>query len=229
MTIGVVCGFQAEIDCFYKALAIAKLDRSQFKIIPSGSSSARANGAANTLISEGCTKLLSFGIAGGLDPALGVGDVVFSSHVVTLLDEAYGKKAKGKIEKPNLRAGSRMVKGSMCGVDEIVCTPDEKAKIFKSSSAAAVDMESHAVARVAMKNGLPFFVIRSISDGSRDTLPAYVAKGVNPEGKPQVAPILKGLAADPFSLPLLLKLKNNTDTALKALEAASIRILPSLV
>ena len=229
MSIGVICGFQAEIDCFNKAIYAAGLDPKHFTIIASGSSSARACTAAERLVNEGCNKLLSFGIAGGLNPALGVGDVIFSNHVVTTMDESYGTKPKGKIEKPTLRAGSRTVKGSVCGVDTIAFTPQDKAKLFAATKAACADMESHAVARIAIKNNLPFFVIRAISDASRDTLPAFVADGVDAAGQPQIMPILKGLAANPFSLPLLLTLKKNTDNALKALEMASVRLLPSLM
>lgn len=229
MTIGVVCGFQAEIDCFNKAIRAANLDPQLFKIIPSGSSSKRAKEAAQHLISEGCSKLLSFGIAGGLDPSLQVGDIVFSSHVVTTLDETYGKRPTGKIENPQLRSGSRTVKGTICGVDTIAFTPMEKATLFAVTKAACADMESHSIARVAVENSLPFFALRAISDASRDTLPSYVANGVNAQGKPQIMPILKGLAAKPTTLPLLLDLKKNTDKALASLEAASTRILPSLI
>ncbi|MEP2943348.1 MAG: hypothetical protein ABJL18_09440 [Hyphomicrobiales bacterium] len=229
MSIGVICGFQAEIDCFNKAIHAANLNPQHFTIIPSGSSSERAREAAERLVNEGCDKLISFGIAGGLDPALGVGDVVFSNHVVTTMDESYGTKPKGKIEKPTLRAGSRTVKGSICGVDSIAFTPQDKTKLFAATKAACADMESHAVARTAIKNNLAFFAIRAISDASRDTLPAFVANGVDASGQPQIMPILKGLAANPFSLPLLLTLKKNTDTALNALETASVRLLPSLI
>lgn len=229
MTIGVVCGFQTEIECFKKAVNAAQLDLQLFKVIPSGSSSKRAHEAAQHLIREGCSKLVSFGIAGGLDSALAVGDVVFSSHVVTTLDQTYGIQPSNKIEKPQLRAGSRMVKGTVCGVDTIAFTPMEKAALYAATKAAIADMESHSVARAAVKNGMPFFVIRAISDASCDTLPAYVAKGVDASGQAQIIPILKGLAANPFSLPLLLNLKKNTDRALASLEAASVRILPSLV
>lgn len=229
MTIGVVCGFQAEIDCFNKAVDMSQLDPQLFMVIPSGSSSKRAHEATQHLIREGCSKLVSFGIAGGLDSALAVGDVVFSSHVVTNLDEAYGTRPSGKIEMPQLRAGSRVVKGTVCGVDSIAFTVLEKAALYAATKAAIADMESHSVARAAVKNDMPFFVIRAISDASRDTLPAYVAKGVDASGQAQIMPILKGLASNPLSLPLLLNLKKNTDRALASLEAASVRILPSLI
>ena len=84
MTVGVVCGFQAEVDCFWQAVDQVGLDRDAFKIIASGSSAQRGRQAADRLVQQGSSKLLSFGIAGGLTPKLRVGDVVFSNHVVTL-------------------------------------------------------------------------------------------------------------------------------------------------
>lgn len=229
MKIGVICGYRAEKDCIERAIAATGASAEQFEIRLSGSSSARAQTLAERLAAQGCAKLLSFGIAGGLDPVLAVGDIVFSNRVVTLLDEAYGQRPQNKLERLSIRSGCRMVKGSVCGVDTIAFTPEEKARLFAATRAAAADMESHAVAREAEKYGLPFLVLRAVSDAAADTLPAYVAKGVNARGEPQILPILKGLAANPASLPLLLRLKRNTDKALASLEEAATRILPSLL
>jgi len=229
MTIGVICGFQAEFNCFNKALLAARLDPRLFHVLVSGSSPAQAEKAAKHLIKARCRKLISFGIAGGLDPSLSVGDVVFATHVITTLDQSYGERPSTRIEKLQMRAENRTVKGSICGVDAIAFTPAEKATLFATTRAAVADMESHALAREATENGLPFFALRAISDSATDTLPTYVAEGVNAEGKPQIMPILKGLAANPLSLPHLLRLKRNTDKALASLESASARILPSLV
>lgn len=229
MKIGVICGFQGEIDCFQRALHDAELNPDNFSILPSGSSSARAREAAQHLLDEGCEKLLSFGVAGGLDPALRVGDVIFSNHVVTSLDESYGTRPSGEQKKIKMRASNQTLSASVCGVDMILFTPAEKAALYTTSHASAADMESHAVAREAQTRGLPFFIMRVISDGAGDKLPAFVAKAVNAAGQPQVMPILKGLAVNPFSLPQLLKLKKNTDQALSSLQLAATRILPTLV
>lgn len=229
MTIGVVCGFQAEVDCFWKAVDQAGLDHSQFTIIASGSSAIRGRQAADKLSEQGCSKLLSFGIAGGLTPKLRVGDVVFSNHVVTALDESYGKRpASRKLEALSMSA-AKSLQMSVCGVDDIIFDPTDKARIHQLTRAAIADMESHGVARAAHEAGIPFFVLRAVSDGVNDHLPTFVANGVNEDGTPNLKPILLALLKNPFRLGALLTLKKNTDTALASLEQAAIRELPKLI
>lgn len=229
MKIGVVCGFEAEVKCFEKAVAKARLNPAHFVVRPSGSSSKRAQVISQHLITEGCGKLISFGIAGGLDPKLLVGDVVFSTYVTTMLDEVFG--ARSDTKSPSLRLGGsgRLVTAGVLGVDRIAFTPSDKAKLYQISRAGIADMESHSVARAAQTEGKSFMVLRAVSDGAKDTLPAYVESAVSAEGKPLLAPILKGLASNPTTLPHLLNLKKNTDRALASLEETSARILPQLV
>lgn len=229
MSVGVVCGFQAEVDCFWNAIDQLGLDRDAFKIIASGSSAKRGREAADKLVKYGCSKLLSFGIAGGLTPKLRVGDVVFSNHVVTTLDESYGKRpASKKVDGLSL-GGAKPLQMSVCGVDEIVFNPTDKARLHQLTRAAIADMESHGVARAAQQAGIPFFVLRSVSDAVTDHLPDFVADGVNEDGTPNLKPILIALLKNPFRLGALLKLKSNTDTALAALQKAACTELPKLV
>ncbi len=229
MTVGVVCGFQAEVDCFWQAIDQVGLDRESFKIIASGSSALRGRQAADHLIQQGCSRLLSFGIAGGLTPKLRVGDVVFSNHVVTTLDESYGKRpATKKVDGLSL-GGAKPLQMSVCGVDEIVFAPTDKARLHQHTRAAIADMESHGVARAAKEAGIPFFVLRSVSDAVDDHLPEFVAEGVNKDGTPNLKPILLALLKNPFRLGALLKLKSNTDTALAALQKAASTELPKLI
>ena len=229
MTVGVVCGFQAEVDCFWQAIDHVGLDREAFKIIASGSSAKRGRQAADHLVQQGCSRLLSFGIAGGLTPKLRVGDVVFSNHVVTTLDESYGKRpATKKVDGLSL-GDAKPLQMSVCGVDEIVFHPTDKARLHQLTRAAIADIESHGVARAAKEAGIPFFVLRSVSDAVGDYLPEFVANGVNEDGTPNLKPILLALLKNPFRLGALLKLKGNTDTALAALQSAACRELPKIV
>ena len=118
---------------------------------------------------------------------------------------------------------------SVCGVDEIVFNPTDKARLHQHTRAAIADMESHGVARAAKEAGIPFFVLRSLSDAVGDHLPEFVAEGVNEDGTPNLKPILLALLKNPFRLGAFLKLKGNTDTALSALQKAACSELPKLV
>lgn len=229
MTIGVVCGFQAEVDCFWRAVDKAGLDRRQCNIVASGSSAIRGRQAADQLARQGCGKLLSFGIAGGLTPKLRVGDVVFSNHVVTALDESYGKRPTPKKVAELSMVAAKSMHMSVAGVDDIVFEPQDKARLHQLTRAAIADMESHGVARAAHEAGVPFFVLRAVSDAVDDHLPDFVANGVNEDGTPNLKPILLALLKNPLRLGALLTLKKNTDAALAALEKAAVRELPKLL
>ncbi len=228
--IGILCGFKDEVLSFQRVAKQLGLNERQFLIEASGSSSTRAQHHAQNLVKKGAKTLISYGISGGLHPQLIAGDVIFSNHIVTTLDESYGTRAQKKEEKlMRLNAGPRIIQGTLCGVDEIVFTPDEKSRLFKISRAHAADMESHAIARIASQNSLPFFGLRAISDTAKDTLPFYLANSVDETGTPQIGVVLKGLLSNPLSLPHLLKIGKNTKFALERLEEAGLRTLPNLI
>ncbi|MEO1066071.1 MAG: hypothetical protein AAFW47_01705 [Pseudomonadota bacterium] len=228
MKIGVVCGFDGEIACFERAIAQTGLDPSAFSIMASGASAERARACAEYLVELGAKKLISFGICGGLDPHLQIGDVVFSAHVITTLDESYGARQAPRKQALRLATGSQLMSATVCGVDDIVFHPNAKSALFGSTGAGVADMESHAVARTAHAHSIPFYVLRSISDAARDELPTYLSSGVSESGKPRLTSILAGLARRPSTLSLLLRLQKNTKTALKSLEQATVKLMPAL-
>ena len=114
---------------------------------------------------RGCTALLSFGLAGGLDPRLRprtsfsrkrssmarAGDRWSAATGIASSAIAYGRPA---CRSPRRRSGQRPA------ADEAA---DKQAAAVRHA-ASAVDMESHVVARVAMRASLPFLVVRSIAD-----------------------------------------------------------------
>ncbi|HWU00513.1 MAG TPA: hypothetical protein VN229_22945, partial [Terriglobales bacterium] len=73
MTLGVVTGLQSE------ARLVAGLP---LRVISGGGQAEVTRRKIDTLIAEGVRGLVSFGIAGGLDPALRTGDLVVSATVV---------------------------------------------------------------------------------------------------------------------------------------------------
>src|SRR5690606_38896968 len=56
--------------------------------------------------------------------------------------------------------------------------------------AAAVDLESGAIAAAAEHAAVPFAVIRAVADGPDDELPAEVSSWVGPDGETRLAPVL---------------------------------------
>jgi nucleoside phosphorylase len=183
------------------------------RVAISGARPDAAERAAERFVAEGARLIVSFGIAGALDPTLRAGDIVLASHV-----------ADGEASYPCVRlAGQgRAVwrEGPVLGSDRLIGDPAEKARLARGG-ALAVDMESHRVARAAAAGGIPVAVLRAVSDTSLQRLPAFVAGAVRPDGTPRLAPILAGLARNPRALGDLVALHHGTRAALRALAASA--------
>ena len=147
----------------------------------------KVNAAALTqaLLSAGATRLLFTGVAGAVDPALAVGDVVISSdtvqHDVDVTGLGYQPgEVPGSgtfwsadpelIEAARAAAqelkGARTVVGRVASGDAFVASPEATARIARAFGAACTEMEGAAVAQVCARWGAPFVVVRSISDSA---------------------------------------------------------------
>ena len=129
----------------------------------SGVGDARAENAAHRLVDRGATALVSWGVAGGLDPDLEPGTVVLPDAVVhadgssSPVDEAWRdrllERVSGRVVISTL---------SLYHASSVITSPDEKRAVYERVGAGAVDMESAAVAAVATETGIPFVVVRVV-------------------------------------------------------------------
>ena len=102
-----------------------------------------------------------------------------------------------------------------------VADAKEKAALFASSGAAAVDMESAIVARIAQRHRIPFAILRVILDPADRSLPSVALKALGAEGTIDFAGLLVGLLARPGQIFPLLRLAQDARRALLALRQAS--------
>ncbi len=158
--------------------------------------------------------IVSFGIAGALAPLLKVGDTVIATHVVHgeeryPTDAAWTAALRAKLP----RAHSVI----LAGHDQIVSHVDGKRRLFALSGAHAVDMESHIAARAAARHGLPFAVLRTISDAARTGLPPAALLPLKASGKPRMLRILGSVATEPSQIGDLLKTGRESGRAFRAL------------
>jgi len=151
---------------------------------------------------QGYRGIISFGVAGGLAAHLRTGDWVVASSVV---------EAQGPI--PTDAGWSRRLldaigdahHGPILGVDTPVAEPETKRQLHRTSGAAAVDMESHIVARLAAAHGLAFTALRVIVDPVERTIPPAALVGMGPNACADTGAILRELIARPRQLPLLAR------------------------
>src|SRR5689334_9870845 len=100
--------------------------------------------------------VISFGVAGGLDPALKSGDVVVATEVLAGDDRWLAGLSLNEdlIASVGLGlgfGGRRIVRGRLAGTEELVFHRHTKAALHSETGAAAVDMESHIAADYAAR------------------------------------------------------------------------------
>jgi hopanoid-associated phosphorylase len=163
------------------------------------------------VLAGSATALLSSGLAGALTPDLDVGDVVIGSACfgVDTTPSAFAGQLARWLPEARL--------GLIAAGDIPAATADEKQLLYARTSALAVDMESHVVARVAARYGLPFAALRVISDTANESLPPAALAGMQPDGRVAIGPVIAALARNPRQLPSLVRTARNADKAFRTL------------
>ena len=162
----------------------------------------------------GARGVVSFGVCGALDPSLAVGDLVIADGVDALAaDPAW--RAELRQSLPNSRGGLA------AGGNAIVGSVAAKTALRQSTGASIVDMESRAVAQAAAAAGLPFLVVRAVSDTAAFALPRAAQAGFRPDGEPDIAAVLRALALRPWELPALIRTASDAEKAFRSLTRAA--------
>jgi len=148
-----------------------------------------ARAAAQGLVTQGVSALVSVGVAGGLAPEIESGHIILPSQLL----QTDGRRVLGAWE-PDIDGiddahqcltdnGIPVRRGKVLTVSDGVLTRDAKAALFAQFRGLAVDMESAAVARVASEAGLPFFGLRAICDPAEKTVPSELYEVLDSGGK----------------------------------------------
>jgi adenosylhomocysteine nucleosidase len=178
---------------------------------------AGAREAAEALAGQGVRALMSFGLAGGLDPAFAAGMLVVPERIVS----AEGMWAA---DPALTEACGGATADSLFAGPEIVASAWEKAALHRLTGAAAIDLESGEVAAAASRHGLPFVVVRAICDPAERDLPPAALAALNSAGAIGVGRVLVSLLRAPWQLPLLLALARDAAAARRALAAVAANI-----
>ena len=221
--IGVVTGLMTEARCLEGTKASATPI-----VYCSGSSAARARDGARQLAASGVAGLLSFGIAGGLDPKLSPGTLVLASEIVAPDGTRFDSSREWR---ERLRAGAwsqcDFETGAIAGANEAVMTAAGKRALYEKTGAVAVDMESLAVAEAAREAGIPFMALRAIADPANRNVPAWALAGVHPDGRTRPFKVLGRVLIRPWEVPALFALARDAEAAFDALRR--VADLPALL
>ena len=163
---------------------------------------------------DGALGVISIGLGGALATGLKPGDWVVGDAALDG-EIRYPTDPEWTYRLVQRLPGAR--RGPVVGSDVMVADAAAKAALHATTGALAVDMESHIAARVAARQGLPFAVARTVSDGADRALPKAAQAGMKPDGGMDVWGVIRALARDPRELPALIRTGLEAETAFRAL------------
>jgi len=146
---------------------------------------------AHTLINDfGCTKIINTGVAGSLDNAIDIGDIVVSTDAVQHdFDVTPIGFERGEIPYTGLYAFPadetlralavsavhssapeiQVFEGRVCSGDQFIASREQKETILSNFGGECCEMEGGAIAQACYLNNTPFVIIRAISDKADDS------------------------------------------------------------
>ncbi len=180
--------------------------RSGWLVGVGGGDPAGAKAAAQAMLRAGADGLISLGLAGGLNPALAPGDVVVPSAVIVdgvrhAVDPALADRLGG--------ADGRAILGTTA----VVATGAEKERLWRTTGAVAADLESGAVALVALSAGVPFAALRVICDPADRDLPPAALVALGRTGAIGLGRVMLSVLRHPGQVPALLRLAGDARAA----------------
>jgi len=185
----------------------------------SGAGPVNAEAAAELLIAEGATRLISWGCAAALSAALKPGDLILADKLIDAGNSEIAVTADWLDHtKKSLADVVAVQSGHLAESLNLVSTGKDKRQLHANTGAVAVDMESSAVAKAARQKSLPFLAIRAIADPVTMDLPRAIGYSLNGQGDVMMGKLLLFLFLHPTELPGLIKLGLHFNAAKKTLK-----------
>ena len=159
-------------------------------VVQCGVGKVNAAMCAQILVSVyGVTHIVNTGIAGSLCAELDIGDLVISKDAIHHdFDLRFWGRPVGQVPGFNVTAfpaDEKMMAfaqdaaesvnpghtkiGRVASGDQFICSKEQKEKIIADTGAVCAEMEGASIAHVAYRNGIPFVIIRAISDKADDS------------------------------------------------------------
>lgn len=167
------------------------LCRKECTVVCSGIGKVNAAACAQILADRfGVSMIMNTGIAGGLHEEVNVGDIVLSTdavqHDMDCVGFGYAPGVIPRMKESFFRAAPELVdlaeqccreenpeigvfRGRVASGDCFVSSAQKKAEIREKFDAWCCEMEGAAIAQTAYLNGLPWIIIRAISDKADGT------------------------------------------------------------
>jgi len=210
----VCCALKQEVAPFRRAGG----DRPGVSILVTGIGRQNAEGSLRKfLVGHLPKQVFTCGFAGGLNPELKLGDVIFE------LSAAETPSAVHDLQSKLIAAGAKPV-NFFCA-DRIAITVAEKKRLRQETGADAVEMESAAIHAVCRTHCVPCATVRAISDVADVDLPLDFNRLAKPDRSLDYGKLLLALATTPQKTSALMTLRTNATLAAGRLAAVLAAVI----
>ena len=149
--------------------------------------------------------VLTCGFAGGLNPVLNSGTVIFSSANDTITQGIASKQIRV---------------GRFHEIDRVATTAAEKHSLFKQTGADAIEMESGSISALCAARNIPCAIVRVILDSANEDLPLDFNQLMNRHQEMNYWRLTAAIARSPAKIGGLLKLQKQSKSAAQNLAKA---------
>jgi nucleoside phosphorylase len=225
--VGVLAAMPIELRPFAKALSLQRepwVDRSSVWRGRVGSTAvtagitgigpARAMETTRRLLGSFAVDLVvMIGVAGGLDPSLGIGDLVVPESV---LDGATGRHYRPTTPVGHTPAG-------VLHTSATIVHDDAEFDRLRAAGVVALDMETAGVGAVCEAEHRPWYVFRAVSDRVADGIVDQSSLAMTrPDGSADLGAVARLVLRRPRVLGQLVKLGRDTARATAAISGAAV-------
>jgi adenosylhomocysteine nucleosidase len=216
-------------------------DKSGISILLTGIGRKNAERSVREFLAGNSPNLvLTCGFAGGLNPDLKLGDVVFEIFPPSSRGDEAQIKIGNQSEPPSafaplrrdahvggyeklIAAGAKPAK-IFCA-DRIATTAAEKKKLRAETGADAVEMESGALHAVCRERGIPCITVRVVSDTAGEDLPLDFNQLSKPDQNLDYGKLAWAIVKSPGKIGALLQLQKKTRFAAERLASVLEKIV----
>ncbi|MDO3401588.1 5'-methylthioadenosine/adenosylhomocysteine nucleosidase [Mycolicibacterium neoaurum] len=208
MTVGLICAVPEELEHLRAMLtndAWTDIGGAEFgcghldgvSVVLAGAGMGKVNAAVVTTLLVhhfGCSSVMFSGVAGGLDPALAIGDIVIADRVIQIdagmiesgrlavyqaghvefinptdslgyqVNSDLLARVRAALSDLDAPGSPRLAYGLVLTGDQYLHCEDTRARLHDRYGALAFEMEGGAVAQVCTRFSVPWLVIRALSD-----------------------------------------------------------------
>jgi adenosylhomocysteine nucleosidase len=206
-------GLERVLFCFAVDQEARYVTRPGMEILVTGMGRENAERALHTALKRQPPQLvLTCGFAGGLNPYLKSGTVIFSADDDTGLTQLL------------LDAGACPVKFHCA--NRVAVTVEEKRQLWDETGADAVEMESGIIRAICRAHGIPSATVRAISDSAGENLPLDFNAVMTADARIDYGKFIRSIVVSPRRIGGLIRLQRQCQLAAKNLAAVLLHVVP---